>query len=55
MNRYQFALGPTMRNLTTSIVLARFILYDDLTSAHTISKILGCELGFKLNTLNTIK
>ncbi|WVW85278.1 hypothetical protein I302_107316 [Kwoniella bestiolae CBS 10118] len=41
--RYQFALGPTMRQLTTSIVLARFILHDELTPSHTISTILGLQ------------
>ncbi|KAK6910989.1 hypothetical protein L486_05240 [Kwoniella mangroviensis CBS 10435] len=41
--RYQFALGPTMRNLTTSIVLARFILHDELTPSHTISTLLGIQ------------
>ncbi|WRT68698.1 uncharacterized protein IL334_005678 [Kwoniella shivajii] len=41
--RYQFALGPTMRALTTSIVLARFILHDDLTPSHTISTVLGLQ------------
>ncbi|WVR09334.1 hypothetical protein IAU60_006400 [Kwoniella sp. DSM 27419] len=41
--RYQFAVGPTMRNLATSLVLARFMLHDDLTPAHTVSNILGLE------------
>ncbi|WWC90385.1 uncharacterized protein L201_005318 [Kwoniella dendrophila CBS 6074] len=41
--RYQFASGPTMRNLTTSIVLARFILHDELTPSHTISNLLGLQ------------
>ncbi|OCF35778.1 hypothetical protein I317_05186 [Kwoniella heveanensis CBS 569] len=41
--RYQFAVGPTMRNLTTSLVLARFMLHDELTPAHTVSKILGLQ------------
>ncbi|KAK8854533.1 hypothetical protein IAR55_003272 [Kwoniella newhampshirensis] len=41
--RYQFALGPAMRNLTTSIVLARFILHDELTPAFAVSNLIGVQ------------
>lgn len=39
--RYLYAVGPTMRSLTTSIVFARFLLHDELTPAFTVSSLIG--------------
>ncbi|KAL0247215.1 hypothetical protein I308_104250 [Cryptococcus tetragattii IND107] len=41
--RYLYAVGPTMRSLTTSIVFARFLLHDELTPAFTVSSLIGLE------------
>ncbi|WVQ80031.1 hypothetical protein IAT38_002132 [Cryptococcus sp. DSM 104549] len=41
--RHSYSLGSTLRSLTTCVVLARFMLQDELTPAFSVSNLIGLE------------
>ncbi|KAK4689191.1 GPI ethanolamine phosphate transferase 2/3 subunit F, partial [Tremellales sp. Uapishka_1] len=43
--RYQYLVSPTLKNLVSSVVMARFILHDELTPAFAVSSIIGVAKG----------
>ncbi|ORY32122.1 Translin [Naematelia encephala] len=46
--RYQFALGPPMRNLTTLVALAHFLLHDSLISSTDTAIAMGLPTTLQL-------
>ncbi|ODN83500.1 hypothetical protein L202_01634 [Cryptococcus amylolentus CBS 6039] len=42
-HRYSYAIGPINRSLTQTIVFSRFMLFDELTPAFTVSDLIGLE------------
>ena len=40
-HRFSYAIAPPLRSLTTLVVLARFILTDELTPGFTVSDLIG--------------